>query len=305
MSYTNVDNLFNSIAKLDEAVQYCREATSPQLKIRWVNASMVEIRLPSGKTLITDPFYTESLPGASASFQLPFPISIDNFDSCDYIFVNHAHPDHYLSIKEFVDKFHPLIFVDSMYAAELSRTMGIELAYIFPVEVGHSYCFPEFHLDTYHGTHNPLTGIGFGNYAFTEKLFGVKGTEALDQYGSIFNTNFMLTLPSGFKVGFAAGTDNLNQAEAWRGNHPNLLLHQRMVYTKPEDYAEEVIALGGQLVMPIHHETAYAFNSDMNRFSEEVNALLDAKGSACRMLNPKRMKWYTVQMGISEAGECP
>ena len=35
--------------------------------------------------------------------------------------------------------------------------------------------------------------------------------------------------------------------EAWRNNQPNLLLHQRMVYTKPEDYAQEVIDLGGQM----------------------------------------------------------
>ena len=53
------------------------------------------------------------------------PLSIDNFDACDYIFLNHAHPDHYLNIKEFVDKFHPPISVDSLYAAELSRTIGI------------------------------------------------------------------------------------------------------------------------------------------------------------------------------------
>ena len=42
------------------------------------------------------------------------PLSIDNFDACDYIFLNHAHPDHYLNIKEFVDKFHPPISVDSL-----------------------------------------------------------------------------------------------------------------------------------------------------------------------------------------------
>ena len=105
---------------------------------------------------------------------------------------------------------------------------------------GHNYRFPDFRLDVYYGSHNALTGIGFDNYTF-------KGTEALDQYGSLFNTNFMLTLPNGYKVGSVAGIDNLNQAEAWRNNQPNLLLHQRMVYTKPEDYAQEVIDLGGQM----------------------------------------------------------
>ena len=294
----DVNALLNTIAAFREDVPYPLNSVSTQLQIRWINANMVEMRLPTGKTLITDPFYTPGLEGSSASFQLPFEISIDDFTACDYIFLNHAHPDHYLNIRELIDRFHPLIFVDAMYAHELSRTMGIELAYIFPVEVGHSYVFPDFRLSTYHGTHNALTGIGFGNYAFTEKLFGVKGTEPLDQYGSLFNTNFMLTLANGFRVGFAAGIDNLNQAEFWRDNKPNLLLHQRMVYTKPSDYADECIMLGGQMVMPIHHETCYAHNADMHQFAEEVNDILRERGAAMQMLNPQRMKWYTIRLGI-------
>ena len=295
----NVNHLLNAITQLDESVTYETQVCSPQLKIRWINANMVQVLLPTGKTLITDPFFAEGLPGSAASFHIPVEITVNDFEACDYIFLNHAHPDHYLNIRELVDKFKPLVFVDAMYAHELSRTMGIELAYIFPVEVGHSYRFPDFRLDTYHGTHNPLTGIGFGNYSFTEKLFGVKGTEALDQYGSLFNTNFMLTFENGFRLGFAAGTDNLNQADFWKTCKPNLLLHQRMVYTKPEDYAEEVMMLGSQLVMPIHHETSYAHNANMKTFTDEVNALLQEKGAAVRMFNPQRMKWYTVHFGIS------
>lgn len=294
----DVNSTLNSVAPLKEDVRYYESEAAQQLQIRWINGNMVEMRLPGGKTLITDPFYTDGIGDSAISFRLPCSITVDDFNACDYIFLNHAHPDHYLNIKDLVDKFHPLIFVDSMYAAELSRTMQIELAYIFPVEVGHSYVFPNFRLDTYHGTHNPLTGIGFGNYSFTEKLFGVKGTEPLDQYGSLFNTNFMLTLNNHFKIGFAAGTDNMNLAEAWRNNGPNLLLHQRMVYTTPVDYANEVMQLGGQLVLPIHHETAFAMNSDMSQFTEEVNRLLQENAYPARMFNPQRLKWYTVQTGI-------
>lgn len=83
------------------------------------------------------------------------------------------------------------------------------------------------------------------------------------------------------------GIDNLNQAEAWRNSQPNLLLHQRMVYTTPEDYAQEVISLGGQLVLPIHHETAFAFNADMQKFTEEVNGLLAARSAACPDVQPQ------------------
>ncbi len=288
---TDINDLFSQIVNLKENVEYLTSDNSGQLKIRWVNGNMAEMKLPGGQTFITDPYYIDK--------KIPFEITADDFCACDYIFLNHAHPDHYLNLKELVDKFHPLIFVDSTYAHEVSRTLEIELAYIFPVEVGHSYYFPGFRLDTYHGTHNALTGIRFGNYSYTEKLFGVKGTEALDQYGSLFNTNFMLTLSNGFKIGFAAGADSLNQAEAWRYNKPNLLLHQRLVYTTPEEYADEVISLGGQLVMPVHHEAAYAMCADMQAYTEKVNSILTEKGCACRMFNPERMKWYSIGMGIS------
>ncbi len=297
MEENTVNQIFSTTAPLKEDGTYLRSMQHAVIRFRWVNANMCEIKLPSGKTLITDPFFTDALPGQGFA-ELPFEISIDDFDACDYIFLNHAHPDHYLNLKEFVDKFHPLIFVDGHYAAELSHTLDIDLAYIYPVDVGHTYTFRDFKLSTYHGIHNEIKGINFGNYAYTEKLFGIRGTEALDQYGSLFNTSFMLTLPDGFKIGFAPGEDMFNLAEEWRNNKPNLLLRQRMVYATTETYAEDIAMLGGQIVMPIHHETAFASNADMNAFAEGVNEILQRKNVNARMLNPQRMKWYKIQVGM-------
>lgn len=298
MSDYTVEKIFNTTAPLQEDLEYENSAYNSTLGFRWINANMCELKLPGGKTFIIDPFYTEALPGTGFA-KLPRKITIDDFDACDYIFINHAHPDHYLNLKEFVDRFHPLVFVDSNYAHELSRILNIELAHIYPVEVGHSYYFRDFRLETYHGIHNEIKGISFGNYAYTEKLFGVKGTKNLDQYGSLFNTSIMLTLQNGFKIGFAAGVDIYNQAEEWRYNKPDLLLRQRMVYATPEDYAEEVAMLGGQIVLPIHHETAFTINANMHEFTKEVNAIFRRKGIPTTMFNPERLKWYIIHLGIS------
>ena len=172
------------------------------------------------------------------------PLSIDNFDACDYIFLNHAHPDHYLNIKEFVDKFHPPISVDSLYAAELSRTIGIELAYIFPVD----------------RTQLPLPGLPprcllrepqradrdrLRQLYLHGKAVWHQGHGGAGSIRQPVQHEFHVD-PAQWLQG-RLGIDNLNQAEAWRNNQPNLLLHQRMVYTKPEDYAQEVIDLGGQM----------------------------------------------------------
>ena len=49
----------------------------------------------------------------------------------------------------------------------------------------------------------------------------------------------------------------------------------------------------------MHHDACFDWNSDMNAYTEEVNRLLVRDGSCMHMFNPKRMQWYTVQLGIT------
>ena len=49
----------------------------------------------------------------------------------------------------------------------------------------------------------------------------------------------------------------------------------------------------------MHHDACFDWNSDMNAYTVEVNRLLVRDGSCMHMFNPKRMQWYTVQLGIT------
>ena len=98
----------------------------------------------------------------------------------------------------------------------------------------------------------------------------------------------------------AAGVDVETMAEAWKTNAPDLLLRQRLVYATPESFAKDCEALNGQLILPMHHDASFDWNSDMNAYSEEVNRLLAQDGSHMRMFNPMRLKWYRICLGISD-----
>ena len=78
----------------------------------------------------------------------------------------------------------------------------------------------------------------------------------------------------------------------------DLLLRQRLVYAKPEEYAEDCKLLGGQLIVPMHHDAAFDWNADMNAYALDVNGLLRQDGVPMAMFNPQRLKWYKVQTSI-------
>ncbi len=288
---------------LKEDVLYQNEAVAPIIRLRWVQAQCFEIRLPNGKTIVTDPFYQQSLS------ETPFPyyhishgITCDSFEGCDYVVINHPHADHILNLGEIYRRFSPLIICDTRYAYELSKCFDIPFGRIFPVSLNQSYLFEDFRLNTYSGIHNPLGKLSAKTQppGVSEKAFGSigAGLDDLDAQGALYNMNFMLTLPNRFKIGFAAGIDTVNLAEEWRIDGPDLLLRQRMVTAEPEDFAEDVRNLGGSVVLPIHHEVAFPHNADMREFVDRANDSLRKSGSSTCILNPKRMQWYQLAVGF-------
>ncbi len=288
----------SNIVPLNENVDYECQETVSQLRLRWVQAQCYEIKLPNGKTIITDPFF------GGGKIQAPFPITADDLEGCDYIVLNHSHIDHVLNVPDLYKRFHPLILCDTRFAFELSKAFDIPFGSIFPVQEGGQYVFDDFRVRVSATIHNPVAGDSairrMKTAGRTLEEFGVDGTADLTKVGSLCNLNYLFTLPNQYRIGFAAGVDMLNMQEAWRNCGPNLLLRQRMVTATAEEYASDIIKLGGAITVPMHHETAFSYNCNMSEFMEKVNQELISAGYNGRALNPKRMKWYTVFSGISE-----
>ena len=289
---------------LKEDVPYEDAIASQVIRIRWVQAQCYEIKLPNGKTIVTDPFFQQALPGKSSYYSIPHGINVDSFEGCDYVLMNHPHADHILNLGDIYRKFEPLIICDTRYAFEISECFDIPFGKIFPVSMNQSYLFEDFRLNTYPAIHNPMGKLSGATMPpdVSEHMFGEAGAGLgkLDAMGCLANMNFLFTLHNRFKIGFAAGTDIANLAEAWRINGPDLLLRQRMVFAEAEEFADEVDRLGGTIALPIHHEVAFSHNADMHAFVDQANQALRERKSSAKILNPKRMQWYQISVGIQE-----
>ena len=243
---------------------------------------------------MTDPFFPQH-PKAWKRENTPLP-DLEHLGTIDYVVINHSHFDHTAGLPDVFRGSNPVVICDRMFARELSAAYQIPEYNIFPFVPGMTYDFPDFRLDTISGKHGSIGSVcdlEGKDFADPQRPF----VGRLNSYGCLFNTNFLFTLMNGFRIGFVAGVDVDTAAKYWKRKEPNLLLRQRMCHEKPQEYAEECCGLGGQMVLPMHHDACDEENQDMNVYTQNVNRLLDGTGMC--MFNPKRLKWYSVKMQIS------
>lgn len=278
--------------------------SSSCVSMRWINTQCFEIKLPDGKTLITDPFFEKPIsPMASQMYAMPMEFDVSQLEGCDYVVINHTHADHCLSLGKIYERFHPMIICHASVARALSNCFDIPTVDFYGFDIGQTYDFGSFQLSTYHATHNPIprkppsqTGDP------TLRDFGFEGGGELMELGMFYNVNFVFTLPNNFRIGFAAGTELKQLWEQWRDVRPNLLLQQRSKSPDPADYAALIEGVGAQLMLTMHHEGDMNRGRDMNAYCDAVNELLISRGNCGRVLTPKQLQWYDISLQISPRG---
>lgn len=274
---------------------YREDASALNLQFRWIHAQCFQFRLPGGKVLMTDPFFPQH-PKAWTE-EGTSHLDPDDIGRVDYVTVNHSHFDHVGNLPDVFRENTPIVICDRIYARELSAAYQIPEYYIYPIVPGMTYYFPDFKLETVQGKHNNLNTIcDPEGKQYADPASPMIGP--LNSFGCLFNTNYLFTLKNNFRIGFAAGVDVDSTAEVWKNTGPDIMLRQRMWYSRPEIYAEECRKLGGQLILPMHHDACNAENQDMNAFAEKVNKILSADGSWMNMFNPVRLKWYSINLQI-------
>ena len=90
------------------------------LSLRWLHCAGYEIRLPCGKTIVTDPFLTTQDFGG---------FTWENIEGADYILVTHTHGDHTSDVGNLVEKFRSQVCrqVNQEY-----QKMGIRARMVYP-----------------------------------------------------------------------------------------------------------------------------------------------------------------------------
>ena len=275
---------------------YATEIENTSIRVRWIHAQCYQIELPDGKVIMTDPFFPQH-PDAFRRENTP-DFDVKTLGRVDYITLNHSHVDHNGSIDEIFKQCEPVVICDRIYARELSAVYHLPEFSIFPIVPDMSYEYSSFKLDTVHNRHNNL-----GDYCDLQgrkfiKPHSLENSGILNSFGCLFNVSYLFTLNNGYRIGFAAGVDVDAMAKAWKNGRPNLLLRQRLVYAQPLEYARDCESIGGQLVMPMHHDASFDWNCDMNAYTNDVNHIFESDGSFMRMFNPERFHWYTISMRI-------
>lgn len=274
--------------------------------LRWINCQCFEIKLPNGKTILTDPCYDyPDNPGHSVAdlFRLR-GFSTSDLEGCDYLILNHTHGDHMANLEEVVMKYNPMVICHSGVAAEIAQAcQDMPLTSIYAVDYDGTYYFDRFRLETFHGVHKPQKFTWRQCMSDGDDISQQQKLTRLHTLGGLFNMNYLITMENGFRLAFVGGMDD-GMSERLRVLRPNIALRNKITNEKnveqvAEDWYGFMKESCAQMVIPMHFEVWENMEPGFSGQSfEAANKLAEESGLNCRMLAPKRTEWYEIQMSV-------
>ena len=272
------------------------------LAFRWINCQCFEIRLPNGKTIITDPCYDypENPRDQIADVFRLRGFTTEDITACDYIILNHTHADHMSNLEELVNRFHPVVICHTGVANEIAQVCDrMMLTDLYPVDYGDTYYLDGFRLQTFHGTHKRQRFSWTESMQAPDAISQSEKLKKLHTMGSYFNMNFVITLENGFTMAFVGGNDD-GMAEHLRRIRPNIAFRNKItndmdVENVARDWFGFMQESFSQYVIPMHFEVWENRNPGFSEKTfERANALAETANLPCRMLSPKRTVWYSL-----------
>lgn len=118
--------------------------------MRWLGTACFEILLPSGKTIVTDPYMDDS---HSA------PFGSDRIEGCDYIFITHGHFDHVTDVGKLCARFNSKIFCSDTTAKALIEHQDVSPALFNEVTTGDIVQEKDLKVEVVRGVHVDLTKL--------------------------------------------------------------------------------------------------------------------------------------------------
>lgn len=295
---------------MDEFTPFERSAFAGGLEFRWLTANTYEIRLPNGKTILIDPFLVPESETEELYRKYICGYTAGSLERVDYVLITHPHFDHIYSVAEVFEKFNPWILCHSSYAIRMTKDLMIPQQFIVPFEHGQTIEFDDFTLETLTSRH--LYGHLLDKEGHAARFPGelpcpCRGSvlEPLDDYGGMFNTDFIITTKNNLRIGTAGGPFADYVSNKYRRAGLNVLMRQcgyEMRIGDVKTVAQDLTDTGAELLLPMHHERVYGA-MDTVAFSGEVNRELATRGYAGRMFVPERGRWYKLGVSVCANGE--
>ena len=140
--------------------------------------------------------------------------------------------------------------------------------------------------------------------------FGVEGFATLHDLGTLFNMNYLFSLPDNLRIGFMAGIEYEQLCERWKAKAPNVLIAQPKKSNTErglmmwEDLAACAEMSHAQIVLPVHHDSMQIKGEEACReWVNKANEYLIEHGSVSRVAYLQKYKWYDISVSISLSNE--
>ncbi len=270
-------------------MEYTKQECVTGFKIRWFIENCCEIKLPGGKTIVIDPMLVQKAGEDANHWEKDFQsgFGVEDLEGCDYVLITHIHGDHITSLKEVWDKFHPIIVVNGYSAYELAERFDIPPGAMIPASDGGEYNFDTFRVKWLPGRHTqPISLIPHSEAA----RFGPDPVEQRHgTMGSLYNNNFLITLPGNLKIAMDSGLYEPYLAE-WEKYTPHLILRhkERGLEKHRDNFAAVLQRSGAQYIFSLCQQNT----EGMDAIARATNEKLAELGCAGRMILPEPGRWY-------------
>lgn len=272
------------------------------VEIRYFAYNCLEIKLPDGKTLVIDPCIKRD-----GKYGCGYDENI--IDGCDYVLINHAHWDHTLSLGELYNRFHPIIMAHSETVFDLATFFDIPYMKMIPFVDGDVYDYDSFKVEILRARHNPakmfmVRPSGFVDNTANDKFLRehldslTEVERKIENLGSIFNNNFLITLPNNVRLGLFAGNPGMIEPEdknLWQQLRPDILFAHRAPISYDnwaERMANNLAVSGARIMVPIHIEDNFLKTIDPYEYIAQINNACERMGILGRALYMERAEWY-------------
>ena len=240
-----------------------------QLRMRWLGTACFEIVLPNGKTLVIDPFVDDAVSA---------PITSDQFEGCDYLFLTHGHYDHILDAGKLAARFNPIIYCSQLVSESLSIHLGVNSDQIQTVTAGEVVRAKAMTIEVIQGTHvdfisdyDRLTGKEFQPDTPIKEAIETTITktfetdwrpprieEWMEKFPQGEQTNFVIQLDQGPRIYMAGTRADEDQIKIAGTVNADITLLQvppaNALKGLEKSTAELAIASGCKVCVPQHHD---------------------------------------------------
>jgi hypothetical protein len=291
------DSCMNNICE-ENTVKYTTHETLTGFKIRWFIENCCEIKLNDGRTIVIDPMLVKSTNEHSTFWEKEFcsGFGVEDLEGCDYVLLTHVHGDHISSLKAVYERFHPTILCSGYTAFALAKALDMPPGAFIAATAGEEYDL-NGGLKVQWLTGRHTWPVALKPYSDSE-IFGPNTQDKdLGIMGSIYNNNFVITLPGNFKIAMDNGLyePNLTQFEKYR---PNLIVKhkERGAEKHISNFTDEILRSGAEYIFSLCHQGLS--DQEMEQYTEGINVKLRELNYNGAAVNPKPGHWYSLSLNL-------